>query len=62
MEATKSFIRVKPTVFNTAFHREPGFKAEVPIKYRIQIIQCCHYDRACGGLQQKLLLPYFGRL
>jgi len=41
MEATQSFIRVKPTVFGTAFHRESGFKAENPMKYRIQ---CSHYD------------------
>jgi len=46
MEVIQSFIRVKPTVLGTAFHHEPGFKAENLIKYRIL---CRHYNEACGG-------------
>jgi len=37
------FCKGKPTVFGTAFDREPGFKTENLIKYGIQ---CRHYGGA----------------
>jgi len=58
------FCKGKPTVFGTAFNREPGFKIGNLIKYRIQ---CRHYVWSLcvcvgGGLQHILVPPYFGRL
>jgi len=38
------FCKGKPTDFGTAFDREPGFKTESLIKYRIQ---WRHYGEAC---------------
>jgi len=38
------FCKGKSTVFGTAFDREPGFKTDNLIKYRIQ---CRHWSGAC---------------
>jgi len=62
MEATV-FCNDKPIVFGTAFDREPGFKSENLIKYRIQ---CGYYGGACvcvcEGATTEAFAPYFGRL
>jgi len=54
------FRKGKPTVFGTAFDREPEFKTENLIKYRIQ---CRHYGGACvceGGYNITLCHPILG--
>jgi len=51
------FCKGKTAVFGTAFDREPGFRTENLIKYRIQTVYVCVCE---GGYNRSFCHPILG--